>query len=45
MAGADTAGAQRAAHRLPLAWLTALGVFVIFWLFAKPHVPAAFEYP
>ena len=32
MAEADTSGAQRAAHRLPLVWIVALGVFVIFIL-------------
>lgn len=41
----DTAQASRSPFRLPLAWLIAIAVFVMFWLYAKPWFPAAFDYP
>ncbi len=41
----DTAQASQRSLRLPFAWLIAVAVFVIFWLYAKPLVPAAFDYP
>ncbi|MCY0096695.1 ABC transporter permease [Hoeflea ulvae] len=39
--------AQRSAPsvRLPMAWLLAVVAFVVFWLYAKPLLPAAFDYP
>lgn len=41
----DTAQASRSPFRLPLAWLIAIAVFVMFWLYAKPWFTAAFDYP
>ncbi|AKH98969.1 ABC-type proline/glycine betaine transport system, permease component [Hoeflea sp. IMCC20628] len=41
----DTVQASPRSFRLPIAWLVAIAVFVAFWLYAKPLVPAAFEYP
>lgn len=41
----DTAQASPPSFRLPIAWLFAVAVFIIFWLYAKPVLPAAFEYP
>jgi hypothetical protein len=45
MTGTDARQGQPMTSRLPLAWLTVLGGFIAFWLFAGPYVPAAFEYP
>ena len=45
LAEADAARDQRATGRLPFAWLLAFGVFLAFWLLAKPYLPAAFDYP
>ncbi|WP_461431963.1 ABC transporter permease [Hoeflea alexandrii] len=45
MTGTDARQGQPMASRLPLAWLTVLGGFIVFWLFAGSYLPAAFEYP
>ncbi|MDF1609249.1 ABC transporter permease subunit [Hoeflea sp. YIM 152468] len=41
----DAAPAPPPSFRLPIAWVAAGAVFVLFWLYAKPVWPAAFEYP
>lgn len=40
-----TAQPSAPSFRLPVAWLMAVAAFVVFWLYAKPLMPAAFEYP
>jgi len=45
MAATDAAQASPQQIRLPIAWIIALAAFVAFWLFAKPLLPAAFEFP
>ncbi|KJS16343.1 MAG: hypothetical protein VR78_07755, partial [Hoeflea sp. BRH_c9] len=41
----DAAQASPPPLRLPIAWIIALAAFVAFWIFAKPLLPAAFEFP
>ncbi|MBC7284165.1 ABC transporter permease subunit [Hoeflea sp.] len=41
----DASKATQPSLRLPVAWMIAIAAFVMFWLYAGPLAPAAFEFP